>query len=162
MRKILIIIAVSFVIALLNLGLTSVTSLSLIWLVVVGLLFVEWEDYAIVFALLSGLFFDIMKHGDVGITSLGILIGGVIYVLAKSLGLGRHVWQKIVAALLIFLVAFGADALLHLFLEGGGLSQKFLGYRLQQSLLHAFLSLGAYGIILMLKNRYSSGAEVKL
>src|SRR4030043_1731887 len=112
MKKYILLTVGAILVALMNLGLSFVGGLNLVWVVVVVLALIELEDDAIVFALISGAFFDLFMHSNIGTTTLAILIPTGVLVLVRFVGLGARLWQKIV---LIFLLLFVALLMSSLF-----------------------------------------------
>ena len=112
MRLIIGVIIGSLGIALLNVGVSYIGYADLVWIVAIALFICGLENVAVGFAVLSGFLFDVMIHGDVGTTSLAVLVGLGIYVVGKGLGVADRVWQKVLLVLVTLIVCYAIESLM--------------------------------------------------
>lgn len=163
MRKVVLLILASVVLALLNLGFSFVSEINLVWVAVVALMVVGFEDLGIAVALVAGIVFDIFLHSNVGTTSLAILIPSGVCVLARFTGFGERLWQKVILVFVMLLFA-GLIASLELALLESipfELVGDF-GDRVTSAILSGLVTLGVYGAILIWSERHQTRRSVKL
>lgn len=105
--------------ALLSVGLSFLGGFNFVWIVVLVFVLAQMETEAIVFAVVSGFLMDVFLHAHVGATGLSILVGLVLYVLAKSARLGSKVHEKVVLVVIVLTVAFVVDFVVRGLIGGG-------------------------------------------
>ncbi|MFH1547282.1 MAG: hypothetical protein ABIC57_02240 [bacterium] len=118
MSNFLKIMIISVIGALANVALTRVGYINLIWIFVVVLLMTENDVLAIPVAILGGFLFDVMIHNSVGTTSLAILIGVLVFLLARAALSGDNIIFQIFSIVLLFIGAFSSEAVISILTEG--------------------------------------------
>ncbi|MEA3357681.1 MAG: hypothetical protein U9Q67_04595 [Patescibacteria group bacterium] len=112
MRSALKLVCISLLVALLNVALSFVSGINLVWVLAVALLLAELEVTGIYFALVSGFIFDMMMHDSLGSTSIAVLSALTVYVVIRSAGFGESSLQKYVLIILSMFLTFVFSSLL--------------------------------------------------
>lgn len=162
MKRVLILIALSFVVALLNIAVSFLGPVNLVWAAAVALYISEREKSGIVFAVASGVMFDIMMHGNVGLTTISILGALLIYVLVKSIGFGDRSWQKLGISFVVMFLALMLQSLGRALLEGNTSGFFDLQYFLQGAVVNTVILVAFYIMIYLVGDRFTSKNVVKL
>ncbi len=162
MKRIGIVIIGSCLTALLGFAISSFGPVSLVW-VVAGVLFLsDMETEAIVIAILGGGVFDLLSHGNAGLTGMSVLCGLGVYSLARGLGVADRVWEKVVFLLAAVFCGNILEALLLSVLDGLPLDSSLFEIWLRNVMVNSVM-IGVGLLLLKTVMRPStSGVKVKL
>ena len=162
MRKLFAVIIGSLVLALLSVGVSYVGYIELVWVFAVGLFISGHEEEGLGVAVLSGFLFDVMMHGNVGFTSLSILVGIAVYVLAKWLGLFDRTWQKVGVVLMVYVVAYLVEFGLRNIVEHAGFDAEVLRFVGVGILINVTLTGIAVFVIKEIDRRVTTSGTVRI
>ena len=162
MRLIIGVIIGSLGIALLNVGVSFVGYADLVWIVAIALFICGVEDGAVAVAVLAGFLFDMMIHGNVGTTSLTVLVGLGVYVIGKSLGVADRLWQRVLLVIVVLIVCFAMNTLIKGILDGVTFDTGMFEYWLKGVAINAALVALSVGVIQYFQRRIEVKGRVKL
>lgn len=112
------VIIISIIVSLISVSLSKIGYINLVWIAVIVLMMTENESLAIPTALVGGIFYDVMMHNSIGVTSLCILVGVVAFLLFRAAVSGDNLVFRIISLLLLLVVAFAAEAGVSILTEG--------------------------------------------
>lgn len=154
---------IGIVVALINVGLAFVFDVRLVWILTVSLFLIGMEDVAVVSGIVSGVFFDLMMHGNIGQTSLVILVAAVLVILSKSIGFVERSWQKIIVGFFVLLVAFLVDILITtLLIEGKSMTADFIITFVDEFIINYFLFVIVFFLVSFWKAQVPEKNVVKI
>jgi hypothetical protein len=118
MRNILKIILVSLSASLVGVGLSRIGYINVILILAFVFFLTDNQLFAVSFAMVGGFIFDLLMHDSVGMTSLAILLGFLLYLGIKSLFSGEGLVFDIVSGVFSLFLVFAVEAGIDIVLMG--------------------------------------------
>jgi hypothetical protein len=118
MNSILKLIGISILIAIVNVSISNIGYINLIWIMTIVFLLTENENFAIAYAVLGGGLYDIMMHNSIGETSLAVLIGVIVFLIFRALVSGDNYIFRAVSVVLLLVVTFSARVVISILIDG--------------------------------------------
>ncbi|MDD3661871.1 MAG: hypothetical protein PHG63_02285 [Candidatus Dojkabacteria bacterium] len=118
MKAFLLIIISAVFVAVLNAASTAILPVDFVWVFAVALFLSGEEGKAVLFALVSGTIFDIMVRGHAGIASLSMMVGLIVLVAGRSMGITERAWQKAIVVFVSLFFAEVTEAAIRAILDG--------------------------------------------
>ena len=118
MNNILKLVGISIFKAIVNVSFTRIGYVNLIWILTIVFLLTENENFAVSYAVIGGIIYDILMHNNIGETSLAILVGVMVFLLFRALISGDNVVFRVISVVLILVVAFSVSGVLSIIIDG--------------------------------------------
>lgn len=117
MKNVLKIFGLSILVSIIGVGISKISYINLIWVFTIAFFLTGNTRFAVSFSVVGGFMYDLFLHNNVGVTSLAILLGILIYLGIRSLFSGDGLIYQIMSVIFSVFFSFVIKASVEMLTE---------------------------------------------